>query len=382
MQRMVEAGLDRQGRGWRSGWRGAAEDAWRLLGVGLLLVGAFLLFMRLRVVMLPLFAGGLLATLVAPFAEWQRRRGIPHGIASLIAVFGVVIGVLALTVGAVSFAVSDTEELSAKVSDSADEFADWLVDGPANLERADVDEARDNLGEEAGDAAGRWARGGGLAKSTTTALEVLAGAVLSVLVGFFLIKDNQRLAGSALGMWRPERRDRVRATARAGVEGLRGYLRGCGLLGLVEGVIIGGSVAVLASPSLGVPIAVLTLLAAFVPIVGAIVAGVLAVAVTLAEGGFVAAAAVAVIALVVQQLDNDVLAPVILGRNTQLHPLVILVAVTAGGALAGLAGAFVAVPLTAAITAMVGAWRSNPDEAGAGTAGEAESHATVPTRAE
>jgi predicted PurR-regulated permease PerM len=185
--------------------------------------------------------------------------------------------------------------------------------------------------------------------------------VLSVLVGFFLIKDNRRLAESALGMWRPDRRDRVRATVRAGVEGLRGYLRGCGLLGLVEGVIIGGAVAVLASPSLGAPIAVLTLLAAFVPIVGAIVAGVLAVAVTLAEGGFVAAATVAVIALVVQQLDNDVLAPVILGRNTQLHPLVILVAVTAGGALAGLAGAFVAVPLTAAITAMVGAWRSTPD---------------------
>src|SRR5688500_17852141 len=108
---MDEAGLDGQGRGWRAGWRGAAEDAWRVIGIGLLLVGAFLLFMRLRVVVLPLFAGALLATLVAPFADWQRHRGVPRGIAALLAVFGVVLAVLALTVGAVSFAVTDAEEL-------------------------------------------------------------------------------------------------------------------------------------------------------------------------------------------------------------------------------------------------------------------------------
>ena len=355
---MVDAGLDRQGEG--RGWRGTAEDAWRLLGVGLLLVGAFLLFMRLRVVMLPLFVGGLLATLVAPFADWQRRRGMPAGLAALVAVFGVVVAVLALTVGSVSLAVSDTDEISESVSESADQLADWLVDGPADLDRKDVEQARDDLGDEAGDAARRWARGGGLAKSTTTALEVLAGSVLAVLVGFFLVKDQRRLGASALGLWPEARRERVRATSRAGVEGLRGYLKGCLLLGLVEGTIIGGAVALLASPSMGAPIAVLTLIAAFVPIVGAIVAGVLAVLVTLAEGGLVAAAAVAVVALVVQQLDNDVLAPVILGRTTQLHPLVVLVAVTAGGALAGLAGAFVAVPLTAAVTAMVTTWRAAP----------------------
>ena len=355
---MVDAGLDRQGEG--RGWRGAAEDAWRLLGIGLLLVGAFLLFMRLRVVMLPLFVGGLLATLVAPFADWQRRRGMPAGLAALVAVFGVVVAVLALTVGSVSLAVSDTDEISESVSESADQLADWLVDGPADLDRKDVEQARDDLGDEAGDVARRWARGGGLAKSTTTALEVLAGSVLAVLVGFFLVKDQRRLGASALGLWPEARRERVRATSRAGVEGLRGYLKGCLLLGLVEGTIIGGAVALLASPSMGAPIAVLTLIAAFVPIVGAIVAGVLAVLVTLAEGGLVAAAAVAVVALVVQQLDNDVLAPVILGRTTQLHPLVVLVAVTAGGALAGLAGAFVAVPLTAAVTAMVTTWRAAP----------------------
>jgi predicted PurR-regulated permease PerM len=341
----------------RRGWRGVAEDAWRVLGIGLLLVGLYLLFVRLDVVLLPLFVGALLATLVAPFAEWQHRRGVPEGLAALVSVFGVVVAVLALIVGAIALAVDDSDHISEQLSESADELSDWLVDGPLQMERADVERTRDDLGEEAGDAARSWARSGGLAKSTTTAVEVLAGMVLAILAGFFLLKDRDKLGAFALGLWPEERRDRVRATTGAAVEGLRGYLRGCVALGLIEAVIIGGAVAILASPATGAPIAVLTLLAAFFPVVGAIVAGVLAVAVTLAESGFVAAIAVAAVALVVQQLDNDILGPFILGKATQLHPLAILVCITAGSALAGLAGAFIAVPLTSAATAAVGTWR-------------------------
>jgi predicted PurR-regulated permease PerM len=343
------------------GWRGAAEDAWRLLGVGLLLVGFYLLFLRLDVVLLPLFAGALLATLVAPFAEWQHRRGVPEGLAALIAVFGLVIAVIALIAGAVAITVNDADQIGDQLSESADEFSDWLVDGPLKLDRADVERTREDLGDQAGDAARDWARGGGLAKSTTTAAEVLAGAVLAVLAGFFLLKDREVLGSWALRMWSDERHPRLRSTAAAAIEGLRGYLRGCVILGLLEGVIIGGAVAVLASPATGAPIAILTLFAAFFPVVGAIVAGVLAVAVTLAEGGFVAAIAVAVVAILVQQLDNDILGPYILGRATQLHPLAILVGITVGSALAGLAGAFIAVPLTSAATAALAAYRTDPE---------------------
>jgi predicted PurR-regulated permease PerM len=341
------------------GWRGAAEDAWRLLGVGLLLVGVYLLFLRLDVVLLPLFAGALLATLVAPFAEWQRRRGVPEGLAALIAVFGLVVAVIALIAGAVALSVNDADQVGDQLSKSADQVADWLVDGPLHLDRSDVEHTRRNLGDQAGDAVREWARGGGLAQSTTTAAEVLAGAVLAILAGFFLLKDRELLGAWALRMWPEERHLRLRRTAGAAIDGLRGYLRGCVILGLIEGVIIGGAVAVLASPATGAPIAVLTLFAAFFPVVGAVVAGVLAVAVTLAESGFVAAIAVAVIAIVVQQLDNDILGPFILGRATQLHPLAILVGITAGSALAGLAGAFVAVPLTSAATAALAAYRTD-----------------------
>ena len=98
-----------------------------------------------------------------------------------------------------------------------------------------------------------------------------------------------------------------------------------------------------------VPVAVLTFAAAFVPFVGAIVAGVVAVLVALATVGVGGAVAVALVALVVQQLDSDLLAPVVYGRALQLHPVVILFVITAGGALVGFAGTVLAVPVTAVV---------------------------------
>jgi predicted PurR-regulated permease PerM len=98
---------------------------------------------------------------------------------------------------------------------------------------------------------------------------------------------------------------------------------------------------------------VLTFIAAFVPIVGAVVAGVTAVLVALVTGGVVSAAIVGVVALVVQQLDNDVLAPWVYGRSLALHPVVILVSVVGGGALFGIAGTLLAVPVVAVTVSVV-----------------------------
>jgi predicted PurR-regulated permease PerM len=131
-------------------------------------------------------------------------------------------------------------------------------------------------------------------------------------------------------------------------ETIGGYLRGSGLLGVVEALIIGGTMAV-AGAELVAPVMVLTLAAAFVPMVGAVVAGIVAVLVTLATASFTAALIVGGVAIVVQQLDNDLLAPVIFGKALSLHPLIILFAVVGGGALFGFAGTVLAVPVTAVI---------------------------------
>jgi putative heme transporter len=142
---------------------------------------------------------------------------------------------------------------------------------------------------------------------------------------------------------------------------LGGYLKGSATLGIIEGFIIGTTVW-LVGGKLAIPVAVVTFFAAFVPFVGAIVAGVLAILVTLVTAGLDGAIVVALVALAVQQLDNDFLAPWVFGKNLELHPLVILVAITAGGTLFGIFGAFLAVPVSAVIINILAEVRVVPEE--------------------
>jgi putative heme transporter len=341
-------------------WRGRGEDAWRLLGIGLLATAVFLLALRLRLVVLPLFAGAMIAVLAVPIAR-RLRRLLPGALAALFAVATLVLGTLGAVAGALAVVVNDTERLGERLADTADMIEEWFVEGPLELDPEEVEEARAELGEEAQERAAEWAEGGGLLAGTVTVLEILAGAVLALVIAFFLVKDHERLGERMLQRWSEPRRPRIRATAQATVQALGGYLRGVVILGTVEGITIGGAVALLASPTYGVPIAVVTFVGAFFPIVGAVVAGILAVAVTLAVAGFIPALIVTVVAILVQQLDNDLLAPLIYGRIIQIHPLSILIAITAGSVLAGIAGAFVAVPLMAMTIAGARAWEEHAE---------------------
>jgi predicted PurR-regulated permease PerM len=341
-------------------WRARAEDGWRLLGFGLVAAGIFVIALRLRLVLLPLFGAAIIAVLAMPLAR-KLGRYVPAGLAALFAVAALLFAALGILAGSVAVVVNDSDRIGEGMSDAADMVAEWIADGPFGLTEQEVEEARADLGDQAGDFARRWAEGGGLLASTVTLLEMLAGSVLALVIALFLVKDHEHLGERALTWWSEAKRPRIRAIAGATVEGLRGYLRGVVILGVVEGVIIGGAVAVLASPAFGLPIAVLTFVAAFFPVVGAIVAGILAIMITLAASGPVPALIVAAVAIVVQQLDNDLLAPVIYGRTVQLHPIGILVALTTGSVLAGVAGAFVAVPLTAMTMAGLRAWREQRD---------------------
>jgi predicted PurR-regulated permease PerM len=146
------------------------------------------------------------------------------------------------------------------------------------------------------------------------------------------------------------------------------------MLGFIESIAIGLALLV-SGASLVVPVMILTFVAAFVPLVGAVFAGVMAVLVALVTGGFVSAAIVGVVALAVQQLDNDILAPWVYGRSLALHPVVILVSVVGGGALFGIAGTLLAVPVVAVVVSVVKELENR------GTESRDEAPAEVPTRA-
>jgi putative heme transporter len=340
----------------RFGWlRTASDVAWRALVVLAALVALLLVLGRLQLVVLPIFIALLVAAALAPPARWLERRRVPTALATaivFIASFLIVVGVVAAIVPAV---VDEFRNLGPTLTKAGDDIEDWLVDGPLELHRKDVREYREDLG----DRVNRIAVGssGGVVEGARTVLEVLAGGVLSLVLAFFFVKDARTFQRWGLKHVPVLHRANVREAGQKAWRTLGNYLLGAATIGLLEALVIGIAVWI-AGGRLVVPVMVLTFAAAFFPIVGAIVAGIVAVMVTFVSSGFTPALIILVIVVLVQQFDTDLLAPIIYGRAVRLHPVVVLVVLTAGGAVAGIAGAFVAVPITAVVSAVGGdIWR-------------------------
>lgn len=321
----------------------ATAWSWRLLVVGIAVYAVALVVARLRLVLLPVGIALLLATALVPVKRAMTNRNVPTPLAMLgtVAVFFGGIALVAFLV--VPPLVDEFSDLNTTLDEAVDDVEDWLVDGPLGLDREWVQDTREEIEQSAEDA--RVSDGAVLSGATLVG-EVFAGLLLALVVTFFVVKDGPRLQRAFLSVVPEHRHDHVRAAGNAAWRALGGYLRGAAILGVVEGIAIGVTL-LLVGGSLVLPVAVLTFISAFFPFVGAIVAGLIAVAVAFVTGGTTAAGIVAIVAVVVQQLDNDLLAPVIYGKALELHPLVVILALTSGAALAGIAGAFIAVPLVA-----------------------------------
>jgi putative heme transporter len=195
----------------------------------------------------------------------------------------------------------------------------------------------------------------------------LAGFILALVLTFFFLKDGRKFQRWARAHLPADREELFTTLAGRAWGALAGYLRGAAFIGLVEAIIIGVTLW-LVGARLPVPVAVLTFLGAFFPLVGAVAAGIVATLVALVSGGTGDALIVAIVALAVQQFDNDLLAPLIYGKAINLHPVVVLLTLSAGATLGGLIGAFVAVPIAAVISAVGGelwkrygdSWREAP----------------------
>jgi len=183
------------------------------------------------------------------------------------------------------------------------------------------------------------------------ALNVLAAVLLTLVLTFFFVKDGRQLWGWIAGLSGRHQRS-AEALGERIWRVLTGYVQGIALVALIDALLIGGALLVLGVP-LAMPLTVLTFLAAFFPVVGAVTIGLAAVLVALVAKGGLAAAILALWIVVVQQLDGNVMQPVLVGRKLELHPVVVLLALTAGGVVAGLVGAFLAVPLAAVAGAVI-----------------------------
>ncbi|MDQ3738595.1 MAG: AI-2E family transporter [Actinomycetota bacterium] len=340
---------------------GASEITVRLavVAAGVFALGWLLLY--LRVVTIPIFVALLVTTVLVPPVRWLAARGWP----SLLATWAVILGALGVIAGVVAMmapAIADQfDDLGTEIDGGIAEIETWLSDGPLGIEDVDLSAATDRLVEQVGSGGT-----GQLVEGATLLAEVLAGTLLAMVMTFFFVKDGSHLATAGLGLFPARLRDRARRAADAAWTTLGGYVRGTMVVGVVNAVVIAVGLAIIGVP-LVLPLAVLTALSAFFPLIGAVVAGAVAALVALVSEGFGPALAVVGLVVIVQQIEGDVLSPLVLGKTLRLHPLVVLLALAIGTIVAGIVGAFIAVPLTAVGVSVARALRTSEQPADVAT---------------
>ena len=342
-----------------------ARWAWRFLVVVAALLVVVWLTARLTVVIVPIAVGLVLAALVSPLVERLARR-MPRLLATWMVLLLAAASLFGVGYGLSSSIAGAFDDVAAEFETAIDDIEQWLQDGPLGLSADTVDSLSDSVSDVVDRArSGLRAEPAGTVRAV---VEVVGGAFLMLVVLFFCLKDGPQMWSWVLARVRPVRRPTVDASGRAAIAALQGWIRGVAITGVVDGVLIGGAMLVLGVPA-ALPIAVLTVIASFFPIVGATLAGALAVAIALSSEGLPTAIVLGVVVLAVQQIEGDVILPLVMRRQVALHPLVILVSLAAGGVLGGILGALVAVPLTASVSAAIraaaelgGPDRADPDE--------------------
>jgi putative heme transporter len=327
----------------------ASELGWRFLVVVAAVAALAYALWYVRLVALPAFLALLLSTILVPPARALRRRGLRPALATAI-VFG---GALLVAVGIGALVlppfVREVGTLSDTITGGARELG-RLVAGTFGLSHAQVQSTIDGLSRRLHASGGEVASG--VLSGAVIVGQVVAAALLTLVLLFFYVKDGPRLWRWTVRLFPAPLRPRVDHAGRMSWTVLSAYMRGQVLVATVDAVFIGVGLAIIGLP-LVLPLAVLIFVAAFVPIVGAFTAGAAAVLIALVSKGAGAALVVLAINLVVQQLEGNVLYPMIMRRTIELHPVATLLIVGAGGVVAGIIGALVAIPIAAVVATVL-----------------------------
>jgi predicted PurR-regulated permease PerM len=305
---------------------------------------------QMWVIVLPVLLALIVATVLWPPTRYLRRIGAPPALAAittLLLFLGILAGVIAFIVPSV---VSQAPELADSATQGVSQVQDWIEGPPINLDQDQIDNATNVIIQRIQDSGTAIAAGVFAGVSTAGSLLVTLGLVL--VLTFFFIKDGPRflpwlygLAGGRAGGHLAEVLTRMWNT-------LGGFIRTQAIVSLIDALFIGAGLLILGVP-LAPVLATLTFLGGFIPILGAFVAGALAVLVALVANGLTTAVIVLGLILLVQQIEGNVLQPILQSKSMNLHAAVVLLAVTAGGSVFGIIGAFLAVPVAAAAGVLV-----------------------------
>lgn len=317
------------------------------LAAGLVYAG-----ITLKLVVLPVIIALILAAAFAPLTRVLKRHRVPAPIAALVSLLlgvGLLVGLIAIVGVAIA---SQLDTLVASASKGLDQLQMFLANGSLPIDTKQIQKA-----EQAGVAYLTSGAFGSTALSGLSAVgNVLTGLVLLIFVLFFFLKDGPMIWGFLIRPLEGERRARAERIGHSSIQVLGGYVRGTAFVAAIDAVFIGGT-SLVAGVSLWPAITVLVFVTAFIPVVGAVLSGVVAVLVALALGGIGPAIAVAIAVVVTQQVEGNVLQPLIMGKTLSLHPLVILLALTAGSLVGGIVGAILSTPTASVLWSAAKAWR-------------------------
>ncbi|MFF8347678.1 AI-2E family transporter [Cellulosimicrobium funkei] len=331
--------------------RSAAAWSWRLLLIGAAIAAGLWVVTQLKVIVVPIAVALLLTVLLTPVQRFFRRhlrmsRGLASG-AALIALIVVVAGLIAIAGQQI---VSGFQDLRDQAVEGFEQFTNWLADGPLGLDSTTLSHWLDQAGTAVSE--NQDSIVSGALGAATTIGHVLAGALIALFCTFFFLLDGRSIWSWVVGLLPLRARDRVHQAGRRGIVTLAAYTRTQILVAAVDAVGIGVGAAFFV-PSLALPLGILVFVGSFIPIVGAIVTGSIAVLVVLVAQGWVQALVMLGIVLLVQQIEGHILQPFLMGHAVSLHPVAVLLVVAAGSFAAGIVGALFAVPIAAVLNTVV-----------------------------
>lgn len=324
-----------------------AALSWRLIVVGIVLWAFVSAFSTLAPILLPMIIALLIAAPLERVVTRLKRHGVPRGLGAIIAILLLLGSFAALSVAAGSALISGFDSLRKQAERGFEEFLDWLSTGPLNLDRTQIDEGIEGVTQTAQDNA--WGLASGALSVTGTLGALVAGVIISLIALFFFLRDGRQMWLWVAGLLPGD--DTTHNVDRAGIRAwntLRRYTQTSVFVAFVDAVGIGGVAWLLGVP-LALPIAILTFVTAFIPLIGATIAGLVAVMIALVDGGWTTALLMLAGIFVVQQIEGNILYPWLFGKAASIHPFVILTTISAGTLLAGLVGAVLAVPILATL---------------------------------
>ncbi|MET0715166.1 MAG: AI-2E family transporter [Mycetocola sp.] len=342
------------------GMRIAGAWSWRFLAIAGALAVIVYLIVQLRLIIIPLLIGVLVSALLTPLVEFLTRHRWPRGLAiatSILGTIAVVGGLLSLAIWQIT---SDFSEVQQRTAASFNDLKAALLQSPLHLTETQINDFISDAVATVQDD-GQALLSGALSLGSTLG-HVATGVFLALFCLIFVLIDGRGIWGWLVRLMPKKAQPAIDGAGKAGWFTLTNYARTQILVASIDAVGIGLGAFLLGVP-LAIPIGVLVFLGSFVPIVGAVVTGIVAVFIALVYNGWFIALLMLGVVLLVQQIEGHVLQPLLMGAAVKVHPLAVVLVVAGGTLLAGIPGALFAVPVAAVINVMfryisAGAWRT------------------------